>query len=464
MDDLQNFLSSLKGQKILIWGLGANEGAVGVAKFFARHGALIRATDMKPREALEESIKALSEFPDIEYILGEHREEDFLWADIIMRNPAIPPSAPLLKFALEHDKQVEMELSLFMKYCNAKIVGITGTRGKTTTTALITKLMEDSGLKVTTGGNNRTPLLLQLETLTPDMYIIIEMSSFQLSNCTTSPEVAVVTNIYPDHLNWHPDMHDYISSKANIVRFQKAGDYAILNADNEKVIQYFKNGEHSGLGKKLLYGKTGDRVTIKDRSVCLDGQEYITEDELLIKGEHNLYNVAGAVTTGLALKIDTESIKKSILGFKGVTYRQENVGVVNGITFINDTTATTPEGLMVCLDRFVRDEGKRVHLIMGGVDKLFGFDKILPYLEKYPVSIHMFAGSFYDNIQKVLSDQIKAKMYGPFDTMESAFNSAVSKASEGDLVILSPCAASFNMFKNEFDRGDQFNTLVRNLI
>jgi UDP-N-acetylmuramoylalanine--D-glutamate ligase len=229
MDDLQSFLSSLKGKKILIWGLGANEGAVGVAKFFASHGASIRATDMKKREALEESIKALSEFPDIEYILGEHREEDFLWADIIMRNPAIPPSAPLLKFALNNGKQVEMELSLFMKYCKAHIVGITGTRGKTTTTALITKILEDAGLKVTTGGNNRTPLLLQLETLTSDTYIVIEMSSFQLSNCTTSPEVIVVTNIYPDHLNWHPDMVDYIKSKANIVRFQKNSDIAVLN-------------------------------------------------------------------------------------------------------------------------------------------------------------------------------------------------------------------------------------------
>lgn len=448
--------------KVLVWGLGVNGGGEGVAAYFAKLGADVLVTDMKSSEDLTDVVTRLSVYPNIKFNLGKHEESDFVWADIIIRNPAIPPKAPLLKFCADNNKLVEMELSLFLKLCKGRTIGITGTRGKSTTTALITEMLKHAGLKVLTGGNNRISLLQQLDQIDQDTIVVIEMSSFQLAGVTSSPNVAVVTNMYPDHLNWHWDMEDYIQSKLNILKFQSENDIAIVNAGNqitkERFIPKIKFAK-STFG--LSENSNADYKIAADGLYNQDGEQVLDWAKCALGGEHNKYNLAAAASAALAAGAKISDVQAVAYTFTGLEYRQQQIAEINGVKFINDTTATTPEGVLAALARF--SQVGKVHLIAGGVNKDLDLTELALGINQQVASLHLLSGTFYDEILPKLSSDLKEKLTGPHEVFGEAIKAAFSMAEPGDYVILSPGAASFNMFKNEFDRGEQFNSLVKEL-
>src|SRR5947209_10316888 len=225
----------LRGKRVLVMGLGLQGSGMAAARYAAQQGAIVRVTDLKSPEILAPSVQALAGLP-IEFVLGEHRHEDFLWAEMVIRNPGIPLTSPYLRLALEHGASIEMEIALFFLACPGRIIGVTGTRGKTTTASLIYKILQDSGASTVLGGNvagvETHSLLPQI---TAETLVVLELSSWQLEGLAPhalSPAVAVMTNVYPDHLNTYTSMEYYAEAKANIFRHQHTGDLAILNYDN----------------------------------------------------------------------------------------------------------------------------------------------------------------------------------------------------------------------------------------
>src|SRR5579884_1532943 len=225
----------LRGRRVLVMGLGLQGSGMAAARYAAQQGAIVRVTDMKSLEVLAPSVQALAGLP-IEFVLGEHREEDFLWADVVIRNPGVPLSSPYLRLAREHGAQIEMEIALFFLACPARIIGITGTRGKTTTSTLIYEILRASGAPTIIGGNVAgIETLSLLPQITPETQVVLELSSWQLEGLAPhkiSPPVAVMTNVYPDHLDTYDSMEQYAEAKANIFRYQHPADLAIFNYDN----------------------------------------------------------------------------------------------------------------------------------------------------------------------------------------------------------------------------------------
>ncbi len=438
--DYNSYKQNLRHLKVLIWGLGISGGGVNIAKYFLTHGSEVRITDLKTETELAESIQELKGFENIQYTLGEHREKDFLWADLIIKNPAIPPSSKWNHFIEDNSLNVEMELNLFLKYFPGKVIGITGTRGKSTTTELIFQTLKESGMNVFTGGNNKQPLLLKLDNATEDQIAVVEMSSFQLYSTEISPNIAVVTNIYPDHLDWHEDIDDYINAKQNIVRFQKKEDYKILNTENATVEKHFVD-----CGK-------GQVVEVKKKNLSL------SEDDMNLKGEHNLYNAELAVGVARILQISGEITSNVLEKFQTLQFRHQEIANIEGVRFINDSCSTTPEGLIAALERF-KKEG-RVLLIAGGVSKNLDLTRVAESIKSSVHKAFILDGTFYHSIKDLLATDI---MKGPFSSLPEILNKIEKTTKPGDIVLFSPGAASFNMFENEWDRGRKFDQLVNEL-
>ncbi|RMD77391.1 UDP-N-acetylmuramoyl-L-alanine--D-glutamate ligase [Candidatus Dojkabacteria bacterium] len=466
----EDFKSNLKNLKVLVWGIGIAGGGVNVAKFFADNGSSVIAIDAKDRDNLKESIEELEKYDNIKIHLGDHKEEDFIWADLIIKNPAVPPNNCFLTFCKEKNKRVETEISLFMKYAKGYKIGITGTRGKSTTTALLTKVLQDNvkGREVITGGNNKISLLQQIEKVHKDDLVVMEISSFMcfsLRQVHVSPNLSIITNIYPDHLDWHPDMQHYITSKGALLEFQNEEDFAILNVNNRLVrLNYVSLGK----GKKVLVDS--ERVEVIRKKICSDGK--IINEEL--EGEHNLENITLVWEAATLLGISESELIESIRSYKGLEFRQQKIDQKGNVVFINDSCSTMPEATIVCLERF-RNKGD-IHLIVGGTEKNFLENSICELIDKFQLvkTVHFLEGSLYSRILDILSvrqdknlveESYKKKFFGPYNNMFDAVMSAYSQASAlGGYVILSPAAASFNLFKNSFDRGKIFNDVVKSII
>src|SRR5258707_2849746 len=225
----------IRGKRVLVMGLGLHGSGIAAARYAAQHGAIVRVTDLRSAQVLAPSIQALAGLP-VEYVLGQHRNEDFLWAEIVIRVPGVKRNSPYLRIAREHGAAIELELALFFQECPGRIIGITGTRGKTTTTTLIYEILHASGVPAVLGGNVAgVETLSLLPQITPETLVVLELSSWQLEGLephNLSPSVAVMTNIYPDHLDTYSDMDEYVAAKANIFRHQHADDLAIFNYDN----------------------------------------------------------------------------------------------------------------------------------------------------------------------------------------------------------------------------------------
>ncbi len=432
-----------KDQKILILGLGVNQGGLGATRFFAKAGAQVKVTDLKSKEELQASIDQLEEFPEIEYILGEHRFEDLDWADLIIKNPALRPDNKYLVYARESGKQVETDMGIFLEFVEPiQVIGITGTKGKSTTSSLIHEVLKSElGEKVLFAGNIGKSVLDTIEHLQSDSLIVLELSSFQLEGWdqhSLSPHISLVTNIMPDHLNYYGTMENYIAAKRPIALYQNSDDFLLIYADNETI-----NSD------SFLEG-------CKGQIIKFSSSDLPNNFTPILPGDHNRANIAGALAVAKLFKIPQNQALTAINQFKGVEFRQQLIKEWQGVKFYNDTAATGPDATISALKSF-----PGAIFIVGGMNKNLPYHDLAHELPEFAKAIYLIEGDATEEIKKSLPSQDKIKgEYNNFDEMLEDIKKSILP---GDTVILSPAAASFNLFQNEFDRGRKFNAAVEKI-
>jgi len=464
---LQHNIDYLKNKyirkKILVVGLGLQGGGVGIARFFAELGARVIVTDKKTEKQLISSINSIKNY-SITFHLGDPQIQDFLEADLIFKGPSVLWDTPEIKAALDKNIPVEMELSFVASHTKANIIGITGTRGKSTTTNLIYEVLKQSGFSVFLGGGlPGISTINYLKTSTEKDYLVMELSSWALSGFhkkKISPHIAVFTNLYPDHLNYYKNIEDYFYDKAAIFAYQTKDDNLIINKDLEARYSFFDR--HTPMGPLPIVSKKISSPQGHNKI------EYFSKNNFPyklnnLKGDHNLENAAAALTVSKILGIDEKKAISIISNYKGLSYRQELIGKKNNVIFINDTTSTTPIATVKAIETF---SDKPIYLILGGNSKNLPSEILVKYLTVIK-KIILLDGSFTKEILPLIKNKLKDKLVGPFSDLNKAINQAYNLAKKEEketYLLFSPGATSFAMFNNEFHRGEEFNRIVKEII
>ena len=360
--------------------------------------------------------------------------------DIIVRSPGVYRYLPEIINAEKKGVEITSSLKIFFDNCPAKIIGVTGTKGKGTTSTLIYEILKNAGKDVYLAGNIGKPYLELLPKLTKDSFVVMELSSFQLIDLTKSPHIAVVLNITLDHLDWHKSKEEYINAKKNIVKYQTKNDFAVINSEYDVSKSFLELTK----AKIILFSK--------------GKLENKYKENLLLRGEHNLENIAAAVYVAKALKIKEDIILKTIRSFKGLEHRLELVKEVKGVSFYNDSFATGPQPTIAAIRSFIEPET----LILGGSDKGLDYEDLRIEIRKRQNVINLILiGQMGDKIGRGIKNK-NILNFGK-STMENIVKKAFEITPKGGVVILSPAAASFDMFENYKDRGNQFKKAVQNL-
>ncbi|MDO8565985.1 MAG: UDP-N-acetylmuramoyl-L-alanine--D-glutamate ligase [Candidatus Moranbacteria bacterium] len=463
--------SFFKDKRITVFGLGLNTGGVGTVKFLVERGVReVIVTDIKSREELEPSLQKLAKYKNVTYVLGQHRPENFTHVDMVIKNPVIPWTNEYVKLAEKHGVPVEMDSSIFFALCRVPIIGVTGAKGKTTTATLIAHILEKAGKSVTRVGIGQAGVLGTLGDITPESVVVFELSSWRLSalgRLKKSPHVAVLTNIYPDHLNYYKTMAAYIADKKNIFLFQKQKDILVASFDDVEIRTMAQDAK----GILLWFSKglevDGDGAWVKDEKIYIRRQGSVQEllplEHVPFKGEHNMGNIVAAVVATLAYGISPKQIASGIRSFVGLPHRLEYIGEKKGVGYYNDTAATIPEATIAALRSFTEP----VILIAGGSDKRLDFGTLAKEILKRSKGLILFKGDATEKLLQALKEALpageKERSFEVVESMAKAVELATRGAEPGDIVLLSPGATSFGIFKNEFDRGEQFRKSVSEL-
>lgn len=480
-------IDSFQDAVVTVMGLGRYKqgSGLGATKWLMRHGAQVIVTDLKGEVELEESMAIVNEwyakykehYPERAiyqplFVLGEHRIEDFANVDLIVKNPGVPSESVFIQEAVKNNISIESDVSLFFRFCPYPIVCVTGTKGKTTTTKLIGEMFHNIDDAAIIAGNVNTSPLEFLDDLlvrgepTP---IVLELSSWLLESMPKAfeemkkgPDVSVLTNIYPDHLDRYHSFGDYIHSKEIIFEYQNPSQFTILNYDDA----ILKEFEVEVKGKLFWCSRTymeHDGCYLKEGNIVFrrDGKDeaVLPLSEVSLKGVHNEENILTAVCAARLYNVPLEAVVRALREFAGVPDRQELVREVDEITYINDTAATQQESVMAALDRYGADGD--IVLIAGGVDKQGEYDLLVDRIIKTCKHVVLFEGTASDILAAKLGGRIPMEV--GVRTMQDAVNKARAAATTGDIVLLSPAAASFNLFANAYDRGEQFREAVRNM-
>ena len=454
---LPGLTALIKEKRVALIGLGRTHKPL--VRFFLSLGAKsVTARDKKdvPRPDLSKDGATL--------VLGEGYLDE-LTEDVILRTPAIRPDTPELLAAQKRGALVTSEMELFLAFCPCPVYGITGSDGKTTTSTLTAKLLEASGKQVFLGGNIGTPLLDRLGEIEPIDACVVELSSFQLMGMRVSPEVCTVTNLSENHLDWHRDMDEYYDAKTSIFQNQEAGDLAVFNAD----CGYTRAMAGGAKGRVRFFSR---KNPVKNGTSChtddnifffADGEAEpcFSREEILVPGDHNLENYLAAIAATRDV-VSTAAALCVARSFAGVAHRMELVGIVGGVRYYNSSIDSSPARSTATLKAFK----KKPIVIMGGYDKQLNYAPLAPVLTERAKAL-VLTGQTAAKIDAALAD------YAPFqksgveirrdDTFEGAFLQAAKLAEEGDLVLLSPASASFDMFRDFEERGEVFRALVKRL-
>lgn len=449
----------VSSQRVLVLGLGLFGGGASAARWFAERGARVTATDLRSRRALQPTLRRLRGLP-IRYVLSRHRAADIRAADLIVRNPAIPNGHPLLALAERLGVPVEGDAALCFSLCAAPIVGITGSKGKSTTAALTARFLATGLPGVRLGGNIGRPMLEQLERVRGDRPLVLELSSWQLEALAphrTSPHVAVITNVLPDHLNRYPSFGAYGRVKQGIVRWQRAGDVAVLNGDDPVASG---TPVPPGVARRTFsLRRTADATFRSGRFWLRVGTRHIPfarAADSRLPGRHFRAAVLAAALAADAAGADPRRFARALRSFRGLPGRLETVATRRGVRFVNDTTATAPVATLAALQSFDRP----VILIAGGVDKALPFAALAAALPRHAVQLILLPGSAARKLRRLAPRTVPVSAVRD---MRSAVLTAARLARRGDVVLLSPAAASFNLFRHEFDRGQAFVRAVHRL-
>ncbi|MDD2731317.1 MAG: UDP-N-acetylmuramoyl-L-alanine--D-glutamate ligase [Candidatus Portnoybacteria bacterium] len=480
-------IDSFKNKKVTVMGIGLHGGGTGVIKFLAGQGAKILATDLRTEKELAPSMEKLKGLP-VKYVLGEHRLEDFTEAELIIKNPAVPEDNKFLAAARDKKIPIESDIGIFLELCPAPIIGITGTKGKSTSAALLAHVLSQHYKQVILAGNIRQSVLEKLPEITKDTVVVLELSSWQLAdakNHKKSPYVAVITNIMPDHLNRYPSFQAYAEDKKLIFKFQKDKDYLFLNFADPMLRQiakeassriYFYSADGDALLKEDLpkfNQKARLGAYVKNRKIYYgaEGHEICSLKDLKIIGEHNFNNALAAVSVADLHNVPREKIKMGLKTFRGLPGRLEAVEEINGVKYINDTTATAPDAAIASLkavqehyfDGAKEAKEKHIILIAGGADKDLNFSEFGKAISGLCKAVVLLEGEGTNATPKIIAELALALKKETAADMEQAVAIAAKLAGQKEIVLLSPGCASFGLFQHEFDRGDKFNQAVKKL-
>ena len=449
---LEDFKNSIKNKRIDVIGIGISNSPL--IKYLAECGAKVQACDRRNADDLGEVYKELLEL-GITFSLGEGYLDN-LSGDIIFKTPGLRFDNPKLLDAKERGAVVTSEMELFMEFCPAKVIAVTGSDGKTTTTTLINNMLVHEGYKTWLGGNIGRPLFCSLEDIAPEDFAVLELSSFQLHTMKKSPHRAVITNISPNHLDMHKSYGEYIDAKKNIMRFQNEDDILVVNMDNEitRKIGEEKRGIKRGFGWSCEYD-----VYAEDGYIKSNGKNILEIKKIKIPGRHNVENYMAAIAAAGDL-VSRETIEFVAENFGGVEHRIELVRTLGGIKFYNSSIDSSPNRTINTLSVFP----EKVIMISGGKDKGIAYDDIGPAIVEH-VKILVLIGATAGKIREALS---AADPEGTVEVIEceeysEAVNTAYKKAEPGDVVLLSPASTSFDRFRNFEERGKLFKDLVNSL-
>lgn len=455
---LKEYFASLKGKNVAVIGLGVSNKPLVEGLLDA--GVPVLVCDKRQREDFNGLIEEL-ERRGMKAALGPDYLDHLDGADVIFRTPGLRPDVPQIAKAVAEGAELTSEMEAFLDLCPCRVIAVTGSDGKTTTTTIIAGLLKAAGYRTFVGGNIGRPLLCKVDDIRPDDMVVLELSSFQLMTVRQSPGIAVVTNLAPNHLDVHKDMDEYVNAKRNIFAYQDGRDRLVLNADNEITAGFAREARGTVTmfsRRKVVVGG----VYLRDRTVMCGGRPVLIADDILLPGLHNLENYMAAIAAVDGLVPD-EVIRDYARAFGGVAHRIELVRELDGVRYYNDSIASSPSRTIAGLRSFDR----KVILIAGGYDKHIPYDVLGPEITR-AVKTLLLTG---DTAEKIKAAALSAPDYreGEPSIYDCAdLSEAVKRARElagpGDVVIMSPASASFDRFKNFEERGNVFKELVNALI
>ncbi|WP_010243900.1 UDP-N-acetylmuramoyl-L-alanine--D-glutamate ligase [Acetivibrio cellulolyticus] len=460
---LVEFKENIKGKKVAVLGIGISH--TPLIKYLSGLGVDITAFDKADESKMTgvfDEFKGL----DIKYSLGEDYLKNLKGFDVVFKTPGMRFDLPEIVEARNGGAQITSEMEVFFEVCPAQIFAVTGSDGKTTTTTLIYNMLTAQGYNCWLGGNIGTPLLSKIDEIKETDKVVLELSSFQLHTMTLSPNVAVVTNLAPNHLDMHKSMDEYIEAKKNIFLHQSKSDKVILNFDNDITREFSKDVK----GNVVYFS----RVNKIDSGAKMDGEmlvysdgkdirEIVNSGDIVIPGVHNIENYLAAIAAVIDY-VEIDTIKRVATTFKGVEHRIELVRELDGIKFYNDSIASSPSRTIAGLNSFKQ----KVILIAGGYDKKIPYDVMGEVLVN-KVKCLVLVGQTAPKIEKALLDEVQRTGNGKdinvikCSTLKEAVQKAYEFAKSGDIITMSPASASFDMFKNFEERGKQFKEFVNSM-
>jgi UDP-N-acetylmuramoylalanine--D-glutamate ligase len=447
------------GRKVLV--IGAARSGIASARFLAQRGATVALNDRKPLAEWSEAALALKT-EGVGQVAGDPPSWLLDQTDLVIVSPGVPTKAIPIRYADRRGAEVIGEIELASRFLRGRVVAITGTNGKTTTTSLIGEMLKDAGLEVQVGGNIGTPLISLVDASRDDGWTVVELSSFQLETIVDfHPAVATVLNVTPNHMDRYDSLQDYAAAKHNVFRNQAPGDVAILNADDEIVSSWAK-----GLRAHVVKFSVKQEL---EEGLFLHGQNLIsrtrdaervlmTRDEMKLKGMHNVENVLAAMAVGLACGAAPDSLRNTVRRFRPVEHRLEEVAELNGVRFFNDSKATSVDATMKALEAFAADQGKIV-LILGGRGKQAPYSPLRTLVSERVRKLILIG----EDAPEIERDLGPAAPFEHASDMQDAVRRGFAAAKPGDVVLLAPACASFDMFESFEHRGRVFKDEVSSL-
>ncbi|MBW3543671.1 MAG: UDP-N-acetylmuramoyl-L-alanine--D-glutamate ligase [Planctomycetes bacterium] len=454
----------LRGRRVTVMGLGRFGGGVGAVRFLVSRGALVTLTDLRSEAELADSLAQLDEFPPAKLRLGGHDERDFLDADLVVVNPAVPAESPFLELARRAGVPLTSEMGLFWQHHRGRVIGVTGSNGKSTTAALIHSILKAAGLRCRLGGNVGVSLLPEVDSSAADEWVVLELSSFQLEDLDrirARPEIAVVSNFSPNHLDRHKTLEAYRSAKQAILRWQRPDDMAVLNADDPDIAAWPVNGRTMWFGGSRADGAGAFFVAADEREAvirCERGEWRLPLAQLLpLAGPHNARNALAALAASASAGVNARAMEEGLKSYVPLPHRLQTVGEAGGRRFINDSLATTPESAICALESF----SAPIVLLAGGYDKRVDLSAFAAAIARRAKAVALM-GQTAPELWRLLCGGAAAPPLPArcCETFADAFAWANAQSSPGDVVLLSPGCASYDWFRDFRERGEMFRALA----
>jgi len=449
----EKFKQEISGKKVAVIGLGVSN--LPLINLLKENNAQVTVFDKREKEALKDFDELSAK--GIEFSIGSDYLSNLVGFDYIFKSPSTRFDLPELEAERNRGAIVTSEMEKFFEFCPAKIIAITGSDGKTTTTTLVYKFIEAEGYRCHLGGNIGKPLFTELDNIDFDDYVVLELSSFQLNTIRKSPYRAIITNISPNHLDVHKDYEEYIDSKKNIFKYMDESGLLVTNHDNDVTKELDKENK----GKTVFFSRldnTIEGITVKDGYITVDDEKVLALSDIKLRGVHNIENLMAAVgvTRGI---VSNETITEVVKNFYGVEHRLEFVREVDGVKFYNDSISSSPSRAIAGVNSF--DE--KLILIAGGYDKKVPFEMNFSNAMKEHVKKLVLVGATSDKIKEAVERVTDEIEIVKCTTFEEAVLTSKKIAHSGDVVLLSPGSASFDLFKNFEERGNLFKDIVNRM-